>query len=192
MYIIILLYCQENISGVPAFLLLLDHFHFFGKVKEQLMQTIDNSPSASSMTSYQNVSTSCSTLATDIEYAYESINTNNTDGISSEGSTAAVSSKSAIESDGHSAGGSSSECLLLSSLDSLNSEHAQISHAFQRFFFDFNIPRKTFASSCPRFFIVYLLYCHMFKAITKLSTPNFIVRFHSSFCALMATSSCLL
>lgn len=130
-YINLLLYYQENISGVPAFLLLLDHFHFFSKVKEQLMQNIVNSPSAPSMMSYQNVSTSCSTLATDTEYAYESIISDTNDGISSEGSTSAVTLQSGNESDCN-PGGSSSECLLLSSKDSLNSDHVQAKQTFSR------------------------------------------------------------
>ena len=95
------------------------------------MQNIGNSPSAPSMTSYQNVSTSCSTLATDTEYAYESIISDTNDDISSEGSTSALTLQSGNGID-RNPGGSSSECLLQSSKDSLNSDQAQIKQTFSR------------------------------------------------------------
>ena len=136
------LLCKENISGVPAFLLLLDHFSFFSKVKEQLMKKTVDLTAASSMTSYQNVSTSCSTPATDFEYAYESITSDTNGALSTdEGSTVPVSTRSGNERSSN-PGGSSSECLLSSSPDSLNSEPAQTGQTYSRSVvpFTFHIP----------------------------------------------------
>ena len=143
------LLCQENISGVPAFLLLLDHFSFFSKVKEQLMKKTVDLTSASSMTSYQNVSTSCSTPATDIEYGYEGINGDTNDALSTDdGSTVPISTRSGDERSSN-PGGSSSECLLSSSPDSLNSEPVKTGQIYSRSVvsFTFDVPLEPFMFS---------------------------------------------
>ena len=94
------------------------------------MQQVSKSTHVSSSTSYHNVSTSCSTPATDIEPAYESISNDSNDTTTTERS--AVNSRAGSET-GLSVGGSSSERHLLSSADSLYSEHSQMQYTFNRF-----------------------------------------------------------
>eukprot|EP00794_Sanderia_malayensis_P019973 gene19973-21931_t len=65
---------KSNISGFPAFLLLLDHFQFFKKIKEILLQkAVPPQGSHSATTMLHNVSTSCSTPSSDIMQKYEQI-----------------------------------------------------------------------------------------------------------------------
>ncbi len=61
---------QANISGFPAFLLLLDHFQFFKKIKDLLRKRPEPRRPISTNTELHNVSTSCSTPASDAAPRY--------------------------------------------------------------------------------------------------------------------------
>eukprot|EP00795_Rhopilema_esculentum_P002944 gene2944-1191_t len=118
---------QTNITGFPAFLLLLDHFNFFSKIKDILIWESATKHASTLQSAYQNVSTSCSSQRSDTDQDYERISDCSHDDESSDSvptSVTASNTKSSITED---AKGSSSECLLLSSIDSLSdsSQHHQ-------------------------------------------------------------------
>eukprot|EP00112_Aurelia_sp_Birch-Aquarium-sp1_P008755 Seg1973.3 transcript_id=Seg1973.3/GoldUCD/mRNA.D3Y31 product=Rotatin protein_id=Seg1973.3/GoldUCD/D3Y31 len=116
---------KANINGFPAFLLLLDHFHFFKKIKEHLSLQPPLQCAVSTTTALHNVSTSCSTPSNDTNQHYEQISvqvSGESDEYHSEMASVGVQSDGNQSREGNVAktDGSSYERLLLSHADSLS------------------------------------------------------------------------